>query len=98
MTEALLQVRVQPGASKDEVLGFQGEVLRLRVIAKPDKGQANEAVVRLLAAALGIAKGRITIVRGAAARAKLVAFEGVSPEDVREKLEGAFKRTGDDHQ
>lgn len=97
MSEALLQVRVQPGASKDEVLGFQGEVLRLRVTATPDRGQANEAVVRLLAATLGIAKGRIAIVRGATARTKLVAFEGLSPEDVRAKLLRGEQRPGNDH-
>ena len=72
-----LAVRVQPRASHSEVIGFRGDILRVRVAAPPEHGKANEALVELLAAALGIARGRIAILRGHASRDKLVAIEGM---------------------
>ena len=86
MPETIIEVRVHPGARKDEVLGFQRDTLGVRVTARPEKGQANEAVVRVLADAFGIAKGRIKIVRGLGSRNKLIALEGLSGDEVRKKL------------
>ena len=48
----LLRVRVQPGAGRDEVIGWREGALRVRVTAPPHDGRANVAVTRLLAAAL----------------------------------------------
>ena len=67
----LLAIRVQPRARQDEVVGWQGATLRVRVTAPPSEGRANEAVVRLLADALGVPRSAIALVRGAASRDKL---------------------------
>lgn len=53
-----------------------------RVRAPAVDGQANHALLRLLAAELGVARGRVRLVAGAAGRRKLVAAEGVDPEAV----------------
>lgn len=84
MTEALrtlavagrIEVRVTPGASRDEVKIAEGAV-QLRVTAPPADGAANEAVLRVLAAALGRPRRDLTLLRGATARIKLV---GIAPE------------------
>ena len=81
-----LNVRVQPGARRDEIVVFQGDEVRVRVTAPPVEGKANEAVERLLAAALGLRRGRVTVVRGAASRHKRVAIEGIGAEEVRARL------------
>lgn len=60
-----------PGASRDEVKIVDGAV-HLRVTAPPADGAANEAVLRLLAAALGRPPRDLTLLRGAAARIKLI--------------------------
>ena len=65
-------MRVTPGASRDEVRIVDGAV-HLRVSAPPADGAANEAVLRLLAAALGRPRRDLTLLRGATARIKLVA-------------------------
>lgn len=65
-----------PGASRDEVKVDDGTV-QLRVTAPPADGAANEAVLRLLAAALGRPRRDLTLLRGAAARIKLV---GIAPD------------------
>ncbi|PCF91923.1 hypothetical protein CPA46_10375 [Sphingopyxis terrae subsp. ummariensis] len=61
-----------PGAGRDEVRIDAGAVL-LRVTAPAADGAANEAVLRLLAAALGRPRRDLTLLRGATARIKLVA-------------------------
>lgn len=60
-----------PGASRDEVRIVDGTV-QLRVTAPPADGAANEAVLRLLAAALGRPMRDLTLLRGASARIKLI--------------------------
>jgi uncharacterized protein (TIGR00251 family) len=84
--EARLTVRVQPGARSSEVLGFQDDVLRVRVAAPPREGKANQALVALLAETLGVAPSHIRVIRGHASRQKLVAIEGVEAEAVRQAL------------
>ncbi|MBI3744786.1 MAG: YggU family protein [Chloroflexi bacterium] len=81
-----LSVKVQPGARREEVVGFEGDVLRVRVIAPPDKGKANEAVVALLAKMLGVAKRDVTLVRGAGNRQKVIEVTGLSGAEMRRRL------------
>ena len=66
-------MRVTPGASRDEVK-IVDEAVHLRVTAPPADGAANEAVLRLLATALGRPPRDLTLLRGAAARIKLIAI------------------------
>ena len=80
-------VKVQPKASRGQVVGYRDGVLQLRVTAPPDKGRANAAVVALLADALGVAKSRVRIVRGQSSRDKVLAVESLTQEDVRGILE-----------
>ena len=74
-----ISVRLQPRASRDEILGWNEEgTLRVRVMAPPVGGAANAALVRLLAKRLGVAKSNISLVSGATARNKIVEIEGVT--------------------
>ena len=50
---ARLRVKVVPGSSRDGIVGRLGDALKIKVTAPPKKGKANEAVVELLAAAVG---------------------------------------------
>ena len=77
---------MQPRAARDQVLGYQDDALRLRVKAPPEGGRANEAVISLLAEALGITKGRIDIVRGHTSRDKLVSVESLTLEEMQRRL------------
>jgi uncharacterized protein (TIGR00251 family) len=85
----LLPIRVQPRARRDEVVGWQGSTLRVRVTAPPAEGRANQAVVALLAEALGVPRASIELVSGAAGRDKLVRVGRLSLEEVRALLDGA---------
>jgi uncharacterized protein YggU (UPF0235/DUF167 family) len=63
----------------------QDGALRARVAARPVDGAANEALRRLLAAALDIAPSRVTLASGAASRTKQIRLEDVPPEAIRSR-------------
>ena len=69
--EGRLALRVTPGARTEGVALGDGR-LEMKVRAKPHEGAANEAVLALLAEALGIATSRLRMLRGATSRDKLV--------------------------
>ena len=77
---------MQPRASRNEIAGYRGDALRVRVTVPPEGGRANAAVIGILAEALGVAKSRVSIVRGLASREKLVAIESLSQEEVQRRL------------
>jgi len=68
-------VRVQPRARRNEVMEQQDGSLRVRVTAAPEAGEANRAVIALLAEAFDVAPSRVELVRGATSRDKLFRIE-----------------------
>lgn len=66
-----LAVRVTPGARGEALVIDSGRLLA-RVRARPQDGEANRAVIALVAAALGIAPSRVELLRGATSREKLL--------------------------
>lgn len=82
-----LRLRVQPRASRDEIVGWRAPgVLSVRVTAPPVEGEANRAVGALLARALGLRPSAVTVVRGERGRDKLVRVEGLSDAEVHARL------------
>lgn len=85
----MLQVRLTPKSSADEVMGVEdtagGPALKARVRAVPDKGKANDAVVRLIAGWLGLPQSRVSLASGGKSRIKQVFVEG-EPEALRGRL------------
>ncbi|MCV2869573.1 DUF167 domain-containing protein [Defluviimonas sp. WL0002] len=67
---AEIAVRVTPRASRNAVVVEEGAI-RVYVTVVPESGKANEAVRKLLAAELGMAKSRLVLVRGQTARDKV---------------------------
>jgi uncharacterized protein YggU (UPF0235/DUF167 family) len=68
--EGRLAVKVTPGA-RIELLEIAGGRLHAKVRAKPKDGEANQAVRDLIADALGIARSRVELLRGASSREKI---------------------------
>ena len=83
----LLEVRVQPRASRNEIGDFMpAGALKVRVTAPPVDGKANDAVVKLLAKQLGITPSSVTVVRGATARNKTIEIDGLSDDEIRQRF------------
>ena len=87
---ALLRVRVQPRASRDEVVAWDGVTLRVRVSAAPVDGEANEALVAFLARSFRVPRSAVTLVRGARGRDKLVRIYGCSLGTLEARLKAAL--------
>jgi uncharacterized protein len=83
---AEIRVRLQPRARSTEIVGEREGALVVRVSAPPLDGRANEALRRLIAKRLRIGVGRVSVVRGASSRDKLVAVEGMQPAELRRAL------------
>jgi len=86
---ASLRLKVTPSASRDAVVGWQGDVLRVHVRAPAQRGKANDALLRLLAAALGVERRRLRIVRGETSRQKVVSVDGLDEAEIRARLASA---------
>ncbi len=81
--EQILNVWVQPKASRNEICGFREGFLRVRVTAPPAEGEANLLCRQLLAKALGIPPGDVEIVGGQKSRRKRVRVHGVDAGRLR---------------
>ncbi len=77
---ALLTVRIQPRASRNEVAALEDGGIRVRLTAPPVDGAANEALVRFLAGLLGVPRRDVEILSGQRARTKIVRISGMSLE------------------
>jgi uncharacterized protein (TIGR00251 family) len=83
---ARLRVHVTPSARQEQIAGWHGGSLRVKVRARAEKGRANQALLQVLARRLGVAAASLSIVRGAASRDKLVQVDGLSEEEMRARL------------
>jgi len=83
----VFNVKVIPRAHRDEIVGVEGDALKIRLNAPPVQGRANQALIKFLAAVLDVPRAQIEIVRGETARHKAVRVRGVPLE----KLRAAFK-------
>lgn len=83
-----LELRVKPRASRSAVLGVREGLLDVAVAAPPVDGEANAAIIQLLAKVLGVARRDLSLVLGQASRTKVVEIAGLAPDEVRARLEG----------
>ena len=85
--KSLLYVKVVPGSSRDTVVGWVGDTLKVKVHRPPDKGRANDALIDLLSQELGIPKTSVTIIRGWSSSRKTIDLGSLSVSDVRSRFE-----------
>jgi uncharacterized protein (TIGR00251 family) len=88
VTGARIAVRLRPRGHADELLGLEDGVLQARVAAPPVDGKANRALCRLVAKRVGVAPSRVSVVRGAKSREKLLEVDGVAASELLAALGG----------
>lgn len=79
-------IHVQPRARHPGIDGVHGDALRVRVAAPPVDGAANDAVVAVIASALGVPARAVHIAAGASGRQKIVDVDGVDAAVARARL------------
>ncbi|MEI7814572.1 MAG: DUF167 family protein [Coriobacteriia bacterium] len=79
-----LAVHVTPRGGRDEICGWKGAELSVRVTVAPEGGKANAAVCVVVAKALGVPKSSVRVVRGESARHKILRIDGVDDAAIRQ--------------
>ena len=80
-----IRLRVRPRSKQNEILGVHGGALKIGVVAAPEKGRANRAVLKLLAETLDLAPTELTVISGMASQDKTVVVP-LPPDEVARKL------------
>ena len=84
-------VRVVPGASKNEVAGIQDGALKVKLTAPPVEGKANRACVDFLAGLLGLRRSALAIASGEKSRKKTVTAGGITRAELKSRLKGLLE-------
>lgn len=87
----ILDLHVQPRASRNQIAGVQGEALKVRLTSPPVEGAANKLCGEYFAKLLGVAKGEVSLVAGERSRHKRLLVRGVDAEEARRRIEAQFK-------
>jgi uncharacterized protein (TIGR00251 family) len=82
-------VHVRPRSSRSAILGVREGALDVALTAPPADGAANAELVKLLARALDVRRGDVSIVAGASSRGKLIEVAGLNAQTARGRLAGA---------
>ncbi len=87
LPQARFQAKVVPGASRNRVAGRYGDGVKVQVMAPPEKGKANEAVLEILAEWLKVRPGQIRVESGHAQPRKVILVDGMSQQQLQAQLE-----------
>jgi len=83
----VVQLQVQPRSSRNQLVGLQGNALKVKLTSPPVEGAANKACCAYLAKLFGIAKGSVELVGGDKSRQKRILLNGVSLQVAEEVLD-----------
>lgn len=81
-----LELKTIPNAPRDEIAGWLGTALKVKVHAPALEGRANDALLEFLAGKLGLPRRAVTLVRGDKSRHKVVRITGLALAEVRSRL------------
>jgi hypothetical protein len=81
-----LAVKVTPNAPRTEVVGWLGDVLKIKVHAPPVEGRANEVLCAFLAETLGMPRRSVSMLRGETSRQKVIHISGLTADAVKARL------------
>lgn len=82
----VIPIKVVPKAHRSEIVGWENDLLKVRLAAVPEKGEANDELIRLLSKELGVSKSQITLTHGHTSRQKRVCIAGISLDTLKQKL------------
>jgi uncharacterized protein len=83
-----LKLRVVPSAGSSEIVGRYGNAWKVRVGAAPERGRANDELLKVLSKRLGVRAAELSIVSGHSARDKVVELRGLSAAEAASRMEG----------
>ena len=78
-----IRVRIQPGSSRDQIVGFDDGKLKIKISAPPVDGKANQSLIEFMAKALGVSKSKVEIVKGHNSKLKTIKITGIDLDTYR---------------
>ena len=88
MPRCTLELKTIPNAPRNEIVGWLGGALKVKVHAPAVEGKANDELIEFLAEKLGVHRRSVTLLRGDKSRQKVVQIDGLDLETVRQKITG----------
>ena len=86
MNTCKIDIKVVPNASSDQIAGWLGGSLKIRVQCPPEDGRANKRLCKFLAAHLELPKDAVSVVTGQTSPHKTVEIRGLSVEEFTMKI------------
>jgi uncharacterized protein (TIGR00251 family) len=90
---ARLKVRVKPRASRTAIQDVVDEAIVVALAAPPVDGEANAALIRFLAEAVGVAKSGVVLANGAKSKTKILQFTGLDAMELGKRLNASIDRS-----
>ena len=81
-----LELKIIPNAPRNEIVGWLGPALKVKVHAPALEGRANDELLAFLAEHLGVPRRSVTLLRGDKSRQKVVRVEGLDAATLRGRL------------
>jgi len=72
-----IQAQIQPGSSKDQIIGIHNGRLKIKISAPPVDGKANQNLIEFISKALGVSKSKIEILKGRTSKLKTLKISGI---------------------
>jgi uncharacterized protein (TIGR00251 family) len=85
--KAVIRVKLLPKSSRNQIVGREDDLFKVKVTAPPVEGRANKALIDLLAKKISVPKSHIEIISGKSSRIKSIRIDGVSKEEIIRKVE-----------
>lgn len=82
MVDPVVSVKVLPRSSINQIVGFEGDILKVKVKSAPVDGLANKDLILLLSKSVKVAKEKVEIISGHRSRLKKIRFYGINKDDL----------------
>lgn len=81
-----LSVHIQPNASRNQIVSFENDELKVRIAAPPVEGKANAKLVEYLSDVLDVPKSKITIERGLTGKHKVLSISEINSDQLKNRI------------
>ena len=82
-----LNIQIIPGSSRNEIISFIDNTLKIKLQAPPVDGKANKACIEFLSKLLKVPKTKIVIIKGQTSKHKIVRIDNITKDFLLSKIE-----------
>jgi uncharacterized protein (TIGR00251 family) len=87
-----LKVKILPGSAKNSIVGWENDVLKIKIHAPPEKGKANKELISFLSEILSLAKQDIFLIQGLTSKIKTLSIQNITQDDLSRKVQNEIQK------